>query len=382
MSTSKKVILSKTADWDPWISFVRNRAKASRIWDLVDPTLTERPQQLELPEEPIYTIPAAGTPLNRDTLEIYKVQNSLYKMQLAAYERQEKAFGDLTAFIQDTIAANNVIFIQKEDSHPWNILRALKNRLAPSDEARSLAVEQKYHKLCKGPGTQDLETWINQWSVTFTEAKEIGIGEVTGTRPIRDFLMAIREKEPTFADAHLISLKNKKSEDLFELIEDFRQHLHLQQLHQSSKGDTHSAFATKSGTSFRGQQLLTPPKPCLCGETHWLADCYYLVPENRPQGWRPNVAKQKKVDEALQDGRTKAWVERTLKKRKDKDKKNANQEGQGNQPQDSSSATPVAELSSSSSKSGPGPRVPTGNSGAFICVQSAFSAATWSLQSS
>lgn len=95
--------------------------------------------------------------------------------------------------------------------------------------------------------------------------------------------MAIREKEPTFADARLVSLKTKKSDGLFEMIEDFREHIRLQQLHQSSKGETLSAFATKPGTSFRGQEALTPPKSSLCGDTHWLADCVYLVPENRTQ---------------------------------------------------------------------------------------------------
>lgn len=90
---------------------------------------------------PTFVIPGAGSPLKKDTLETYNLQNSLYKTQLAWYEGQEKAFGDLIAFIQDTIAAHNVIFVQKEYSHPWNILRALKNRLTPSDEARSLAIE-------------------------------------------------------------------------------------------------------------------------------------------------------------------------------------------------------------------------------------------------
>ena len=362
MSTPKKVILAKTADWDPWIFFVRNRAKSSRIWDLVDPNLTERPQQLQPPMVPTFVIPPAGTPLNKDTLEIYKVQNSLYKTQLAEYERQEKAFGDLIAFIQDTIAAHNVIFIQKEDSHPWNILRALKNRLVPSDEVRSLAIEQKYHKLCKGPGTQNLETWIDRWSATFTEAKEIAIGEVTGTRPTKDFLMAIREREPAFANAHLISLKKKKSGDLFELIEDFRQHIRLQQLHQSSKEETHSAFATKSGTSFRGQQALTPPKPCLCGDTHWLADCAYLVPEKRTPGWKSGLATEKKINDALQNDHTKAWVNRVLQKRKDKDNKTLEKAPTNA----STSATPSF----------------TGNMGAFTCLRTASSLPTYSLRSS
>lgn len=77
----------------------------------------------------------------------------MYKVKLAKYERQKEAFGELISFTQDTITAHNVTIIQKEEPHPWNIFRALKRRLAPSDETRSLEIEQEYHKLCKGPGT-------------------------------------------------------------------------------------------------------------------------------------------------------------------------------------------------------------------------------------
>ena len=58
--------------------------------------------------------------------------------------------------------SHNVTFIQNVEPHPWNVLRALKNTLAPSDQAQSLEVDQRYRKLCKGPGTQDLEAWLDE----------------------------------------------------------------------------------------------------------------------------------------------------------------------------------------------------------------------------
>lgn len=317
MSTSntKKVILAKSVDWDPWISFVRKRAKASRIWEYVDPSLSDKPAQPLPPTKPILARQVGGA-VDPIALEVYKLDLVEYKAELAEYERQEKAFGDLGAFIQDTIAAHNAVFIQYED-HPWNVLVALKNRLAPSDESRSLAVEQRYQKLCNGPGTQDIETWLDQWVTTYTEAKKIPIGEMIGTRPLRDFLMAVKQKEPSFANAHLIQLKKKTdSDDIFEVIEDLRQQLSFQKLQRKGGGE-HTAFAAKvpaakSGASFRGQSQgqpqsqSQPPKPCICGDTHWILDCHYLVPEKRPQGWRSNPLKQRKVDEALQNSNTRA----------------------------------------------------------------------------
>ena len=98
------------------------------------------------------------------------------------------------------------------------------------------------------PGNHNLKTFLDDWTTTYTEAKKLSIFEVGGTQPIRDFLMAISSKESSFADAHLVSFQSKGSEnlDLYELIEDFRQHLRLQQLHHSTKGETHSAFSNNS----------------------------------------------------------------------------------------------------------------------------------------
>ena len=133
-------------------------------------------------------MPANDRDFDMVTYSAFKARKDLYKTDLALYEQQRKSFGDIIGFIQETIAVHNVTFIQKEEPHPWNHLRALKRRLAPSDDARRLQIEQRYHQLCKGPGTQEIETYLDHWTTTYTEAKECHIGEVTGTRPIRDFL--------------------------------------------------------------------------------------------------------------------------------------------------------------------------------------------------
>ena len=300
---------------------MRARATTTQIWDLINPNLAERPLSLKQPVEPEFEMPDDDAQFDITKYEAYKARKDIYKTKLAKFERQQKAFGDLITFIQDTIAAHNVTFIQKEEPHPWNLLRALKQRLAPSDEARDLEIEPNYHRLCKGPGTQSIEAWIDDWVVTYTNGKEYGIAETTGSRPIRDFLMAARTKEPTFADAHLVMIRLQDSKyNFYTLVEDFRQHIRLQHIHQPSNNSTHSAFATdakSNNSSFRGKEA--PPKPCICGDTHWVADCYYLAPEKRPTGWSPNSLKQKKVDDALQDSRTKTWVNTLIQRRKERE---------------------------------------------------------------
>ena len=190
--------------------------------------------------------------------------------------------------------------------------------------------------------------------------------------------MAIRQREPSFADAHLIHLEHKtKSDDLFELIKDFR-HIHLQHLLQPSKSGGHAAFFTKSGPSSRCQsQQPQPTKPCVCRDTHWISDCFYLVPGKRPQGWKPNASQQKNVDEALQNNRTRAWVEKVLEKHKDKDKSGNNQ----GTSQSSVSTAPGASSSDQTlSSTGFNTQASVGDTGASVC--SSFSAATWQLEGS
>ena len=118
MNNQKKITLAKPADWDDWISLVQSRAQNNDIWHLINPDFTKRPQSLPILVIPTFVIPAAGTPLNKFALELYKLQNSLYKTQLREYEWQKKAFGDLILFIQDTISAHNITFIQKVEPYP------------------------------------------------------------------------------------------------------------------------------------------------------------------------------------------------------------------------------------------------------------------------
>lgn len=247
----------------------------------------------------------------------------------------------------------------------------MKKRLAPSFEVCSLEIELKYHRLCKGQGAQNVDTWLDEWVITYKEAKEHDVAEVTGTRPVRDFLMAIRSAELTFADAHLLMRNHSKADDLIELVEDFRQQVRLHQLYHR-KEETHSASTTDSNTtmnsiktSFRGQQM--PPNPCVCGDTHLLADCPYLAREKRTQEWNVNSAKQLKVDKALRNDRTRARVERTLQKRKDKESRLS--EGASASTSTNSSANTAYEL------------LVAGEGGAFP-VQTALAATTYHLQGS
>lgn len=386
----RKIVLGKPLDWDTWISFVKSRADNNDIWELVNPELTEKPETLKKPQKPNYDLPEDDAQFDQKKFEAYKARMQLYKADLAEYEKQKKAFGDLISFIQETITTSTAIFIQKEDTHPWNLLRALKRRLAPSDDARSLEIEQKYIKLRKGPANQDLDKWLDEWCTTYTEVKTYQVAEVSGTRPIRDFLLAIHSKAPTFADTHLMSYKIKTEADLLDMIEQFRQYMRLHQSQTDSQAGGHSAFATSqtqqnqsrnstnkssrpnvnSCASFRGKQVATPGT-CVCGQTHWYSDCLYLNLGIRPANWKPDPIIQAKVDECMREERTRDKVNRSLDKNRMilEKQKNKNSIKMSANATDTSNAATEASIPQST------------NTGAYACVRTVFSTEFYTLNS-
>lgn len=190
MATNQKNIkLEKPADWTVWLLFIRTRAQIDNIWDLVDPDIEERPLYLTRPIEPTYEGPLETTKdFSITDFELYKARAVIYKAQLAKYTIQHEAFKGLITYIQSTISAAAAVFIQEVEAHPWNLLKALKRRLAPSDEYRRLEIEVKYRELCKGPGNQDIDKWLDSWQLTYSEGKELHVAEKQAKLPTQLYL--------------------------------------------------------------------------------------------------------------------------------------------------------------------------------------------------
>lgn len=128
---TKRLILGETADWTLWMSFVRARATTSGIWDLVNPDIRDQPEYSSRPRTLFVELPITAADLSHQEYNLLKAHFLIYKLQLSEYHRQQAAFHALIIFIHDTISIPNAIYIQKEEAHPWNLLRALKLLLAP-----------------------------------------------------------------------------------------------------------------------------------------------------------------------------------------------------------------------------------------------------------
>lgn len=256
MAEIRKVVLAKSADWDTWNSFVKTRVSDSGIWGLINPDLTSLPAHPVESVEPKFEPSTNPAQLNQSAYELYRQQIQVFKLKQVKYKKQQRAFEGLIAFIHETIISQNFIYIQKAESHSWHQLCVLKARLALTNEARSLRIESRYHKLCERSRNMNSEAWLKNWQVTYTNVKTYVIAEVTGRRPIRDFLMIIANSNTktyliTFADNHLMNLTESSTET--DMYEKFRAFARLRERSKDRHHDDHFAFSVKSqGPIFNG----------------------------------------------------------------------------------------------------------------------------------
>ena len=151
------IILNGPNDWDEWLEVIKTKAVGGRIWEFVDP----RTNKDELPTLRRPTIPSAKdvnsekstlSQLTDDEKDELKLQRYDYKHQLALYERQDAALASLRSFIQETISRTFLPYTFKCDT-TYDMLVALRKRVAPTDKAQKIELTQRYQKLRKAPRT-------------------------------------------------------------------------------------------------------------------------------------------------------------------------------------------------------------------------------------
>ena len=355
-ATKTGVVLDRPSDWDEWFSVVQRAAQDANIFKLVDPKLDAQPELLTKPTEPSAATIKAGatsvTALNPEELNKYKVLREEYRSKLSEYKDQSKALQELSKLIVDTVSRSNYTFIQ-DDKTSWEILRTLKKRLSPTTRARQHELVRQYNELKKAPWSQNIEKWLQTWERVYKQCMSQELPDVTGDRPIFDFLTAIRGVDSSYADAqevHVIDkIESGHTPTIFDIIEKYRDHQRM--IKSTTKSASHTAFATFQGEQ-QPDESRQPQKqkdysnrPCLCGETHEFKTCAYLVEKLRSPKWSPDPRIQ---------GRIEGILERSARLRQTIDRLNnpaPEQSKEQSKAQKKKTATPVqpSELSSTPS---------------------------------
>jgi len=127
------------------------------------------------------------TPVEREELRVLRDER---KEENREYERKCLALESLSNLIHDTVSPSYHIYVHDKET-VYDILTALKQRIAPTDRAREIEYISQYQKLKKGPQNQNVEEWIKLWETTYNSCKKMKIPDVADTRPVQDFLSAV-----------------------------------------------------------------------------------------------------------------------------------------------------------------------------------------------
>jgi hypothetical protein len=151
MSTARQVgfVLAKPQDWDGWLQTIQRQAMKNgiNVWDMIDPSQDVPQAEPKEPERPVREA--------AESMEIYALRRSNYKDKMAAYEKKIAVLDSITTYIQEHISIPMHTFIMGQMT-AYDMLRALRRRLAPTDEAREWDIEQRYKNVLKPPKDQDI----------------------------------------------------------------------------------------------------------------------------------------------------------------------------------------------------------------------------------
>jgi hypothetical protein len=171
---------------------IRRLADAKEVLEFVDIDADTQPVQPQRPVEPEYTDvkpgAAAWIALSADEKEQYRFLTQKYRMKLDLYKEQKTALNELQDFIYNIVAAH-LAPLMDGLSTVYDILQALKKRLALTDRTRRLQLTQEYNALKTAPGkAQGTERWLQPWEITYAEADKHNLAEIQDYRAVYDFI--------------------------------------------------------------------------------------------------------------------------------------------------------------------------------------------------
>lgn len=286
---SSIVILRKPADWDEWLFLLKKQAERTQVWQYVNPALATQPNVPTEPIQPDYPQD------DEDDAQVrrYELRYQRYRTDQKAYEKYLRGIKEVEHQILTTINRTCLPYIL-ECTTPYETLKALKARLAPTDRAREIELSAQWAQLRKTPRAQDIDKWLDNWESIYAKAITMKLPETNGDRPLHDFLNAIEGLDPGFAATNRDRILDNPTElpTLQRLIQKFRDSCRIKSAEKEL--DTHSAF-----TTFKGLQDQQQRPYCVCGNRHYFEECYYLNQSIRPSDWNPRSSVQRSIQEKI-----------------------------------------------------------------------------------
>ena len=308
MSTESKaehgvpVILRSPKDWHKWFGSIKTQAIAQRVWQYMDP---DRPLELVEP-----TKPRRPTEITETTRFNYTIDLEEYKEEKALWVRADDNLGKMRRTICQTVASTHVSDLAATVESPREILATLKKRLCPTEDTRENELLAQLDALQKAPKSQNFEKWTYEWREV---VRDLMTMELIQLKAAKSLYYRTNLKFNT-AIANQIWFWDKKQvpkssfEDFTnEFITAYREQGSLARMQESNFATAmdEPAFEGKpvESSNRTSEELDSPTKKekrgCLCGGDERWKECLYIVPTLRPEGWKPDPAKEKVVNEII-----------------------------------------------------------------------------------
>ncbi|MCJ1422634.1 hypothetical protein MMC29_000514 [Sticta canariensis] len=115
-----------------------------------------------------------------------RMRRRTYMQEMPKYNRRAAVMRSLPITIQETISRTYLFCILKRDT-AYEMLRALKKRVAPSDRVRLIGLSNQYQKPGRDWKNPYLELASHQWEKTYKEDQKFGLPKVTNAASIEAF---------------------------------------------------------------------------------------------------------------------------------------------------------------------------------------------------
>ncbi|EDN09852.1 predicted protein [Histoplasma mississippiense (nom. inval.)] len=303
-SSKASLFLDSPRKWNLWYNMILGLATELQVLDLISEESPNRMSEIPEPVSPEFPIEYTMEARVKWEMENSRYNNdrNIYKEKLAGVSKIRQEIFRTVAFSELEIATNGNSHIDMKD-----LLIALKKRLSPRTADRQYEVRKKNQNLQKVP-KQNLDQWLDAWTLIEAEIKHSGID---GNFDIwEDFFhinmtidnpyAAIRKRE--------VEIGGKENFSFADVVNDFRSEYR-------KKGYSKPGLLVSNLATFNGRQARqSRSRTCVCGSKHSWVKCYYLNPSQRPEGWKENEQRRKKVDEALKNEDIKKKIDAAITK--------------------------------------------------------------------
>jgi len=214
-TTSTKVILSSSKDYDDWIEVIKTAALEFDIWKYIDPSQP----QATLPTAPERPVPSMVSgpiinatdqtqreprfsDLDADQREQLRWLNADYNDNKRRYNKQTEALAKIRTRIQDTV--DPMHFVYTKAPSPYDVLVRLAKRFQLTDYAKKQELRTTWLGLQKSTKVTDVDAWLQAWETTYDKCLEHDLPEVQAEWPITSFVATLSTVSPDFANVYAI----------------------------------------------------------------------------------------------------------------------------------------------------------------------------------